>query len=384
MKTQLKILYGLEATEGGAALHVSLLGQGMQKADFEVTLIHSDNREMAFGRFAEELKSARVNLIKIPMVRSVNLLKDLKAFLTVLKHLKENRYDIVHAHSSKAGMLFRVAAWIRHVPVIVYTPHTFHFQGKRGLAHRFFRFTEKILGKLSTQLIAVSHSEQKLIIQEKVINRQKLSLIPNGIALPQEPTFAANSTMRQQLGILQNEIIIGGIGRATYQKNWEQFFSIAVSLVQKRVDVKIMIIGMGKGGEQFQRLINEKGLSDRFMFIDRVDDPFPYYNVMDILLNTSRWEGLPYALLEAMSMEVPVVATAVAGNRDVVKNGENGFLFSPDEPEAALSVLEKLVADPVNRLELGKTGRKIVSTEYDLTTFWKTHARLYAGLVSSH
>jgi hypothetical protein len=128
MTEKCRLLYGLEASDGGSLKHLVYLIYNLDKNLFDITVILSDRRSNRIYGVIEKLKKAGVKVIVVPMERRISLFRDTVSFITIYRHIAGNRYDIVHAHSSKAGALFGLAAWLNRVPCIIYTPHCFYSQ----------------------------------------------------------------------------------------------------------------------------------------------------------------------------------------------------------------------------------------------------------------
>lgn len=192
---KLKILYGLEAVGGGALKHLVYLATNLDHTIFEITIILSEPRNESIDSQIDSLKKSGANLIMLNMCRNINLFKDLWVLLKLIALIFKGKYDIVHAHSSKAGGLFRFAAYLCNIPAIYYTPHCFYFQGKSGLKKIKFVWLEKILAKLTTMLI-VSESERKAAIENKITNNSKILNINNAIDFDEYQQYNETKTTK--------------------------------------------------------------------------------------------------------------------------------------------------------------------------------------------
>ena len=177
---RIKLLYGLEAAGGGALKHLVYLVTRLNGDDFDITVILSGSRKENISEEIGKMENAGVRVLLFTMCRNINPIKDLYSLLKLTFFFKHGKFDIVHAHSSKAGALFRLAAWLCGVSFIFYTPHCFYFQGKKGLPQEIFILLERLLSTITTKVI-VSEGEQIECIKYKIAKPSKTININNAI-----------------------------------------------------------------------------------------------------------------------------------------------------------------------------------------------------------
>jgi len=355
---KIKILHILEATIGGTRTHLNQLISHLDQNKFEIQVIVSTRRTPGFRRDIDMMKKIGVKVHVVDMVRKIKPLKDLLDLIKIYRIIKAEQFDIVHAHSSKAGVLGRLAAYLAGIKIIFYTPHAFAFMGySNRISHFFCRSIEKMLARLTMRIICVSESEKKIAIRN-VCEKNKIIVIGNGV----EPAFFSPQekqidVLKHQLGI-KNKKIIGTVGDFRPQKNYDLFLKIAFEVTQVCQDITFLIIGDGERRLQIEKKITEYALGKNIILLGRIDQVHQYYSIMDIFLLTSLWEGMPYSVLEAMAMGIPVVATNVPGLRDVVVDNITGYLVPPDKPgEIVLKVIH-LLHDTQKRQKFGLNGKE--------------------------
>lgn len=263
---------------------------------------------------------------------------DLNSFIKLIKFAKQNKINLLHSHGKGAGVYSRPAALVSGIKCL----HTFHglHTGEYGRTGKlFYLLLEKILSKLSRGLIAVSDSEKKALMQNGISPESKITVINNGVITGTQQFASPDLTGR--LNVIS-------VTRFDYAKNPGLTLDIIDHLIKKEKAKRFNFIFVGDGGERkhTETKAAEIGLSEYVTFTGFTDDVSSYYLNAFCYLSTSRWEGMPLSVLEAMSYGVPVIATDVTGNRDVVLHGRTGYLFNPDDPEAAAELLLRLADDP--------------------------------------
>jgi len=380
MVRRIKILLMLEATVGGAYRHVLQLALFLPKTEFDVSVVLSPLRGYDCDSDAGMLEQNGARCLFIPMTRGISLTGDMKAFMAIRRLLREQHYDIVHTHSSKAGLLGRIAAYLHGAVRIVHTPHCFFFQGKKGVAKWFMKIPERLLARITDCIIAVSDSEKALAEEERITAHDRIYIIKNAVlpgAVADEDTKAR---LRKQYDIPEGKKVIAGVGRLTHQKDWATFVHIAAEIVSRRNDVHFLIAGDGEERKRLETLIGKSGLQPYMTMAGYCRRMEEVYSITDVLLHTSLWEGMPYALLEAMAYRIPVAATAVPGNADIISPGRNGYLFSIGRHMEGGRQVEILLDDEQLRSKTGNAGYEYAVTHHSPEVFVRLHRQLYHRL----
>lgn len=339
-----KVLLISESMGGGLRKHVVQLIKYLNQNIYELYFIHGT--DSADSAFLEEYEDLRTNAKIIPcstFTREINFRNDIKTFLFISKKIKEIQPDIVHCHSSKAGALGRIAAKRRNVEKIFYTPHAYSFLALEfnTMKKILFTFIESILSRLfTTKTFNVSEGERDAAIKAHIDKESKFEVIYNGIPNLSIPN---KKDVKSLLGLPEDKIIVGNNARLCEQKNPLFFLKTAKEITEKENDYHFVWAGSGPLQNEMKEYVKRNNLLEKVTFLgDREDSEFIVVSY-DIFFISSLYEGLPYAPIEAMRAGVPIIATNVVGNREIVIENKNGFLI--DETSEFIIQAKKILND---------------------------------------
>lgn len=357
---ELKVLHVVEATTAGVGRHVLDLCVHMRRAGLAVTVACPRVREQAQADtlFVDRLQAAGVPVATVPMRRGIHPLADTWACVRLGRLMRCTEYDVVHTHSSKAGVLGRLAAWRNGISAVVYTPNAFAFLGARNRCVAWlYRTVERWLGwRLTDALICVSRSEMALAQQEAIAPLERLVRIENAIDLSPFYPGADPAQAKVALGLDPGRPVVGYVGRLAKQKGIGFLLQAARQLVVAGHDAQFILVGEGECEGPLRRLVEAYCLEDRVTLAGYRTDVPRVLAALDIFVLPSRYEGLPYTLMEAMAAGRAVVATDVAGNHDLIQDGRTGVLVPPGDVHALTETLSRLVAAPDERERLGRAA----------------------------
>jgi glycosyltransferase involved in cell wall biosynthesis len=297
--------------------------------------------------------------------------------------IRRERPSILHTHTAKAGTVGRVAALVAgraRPPVVV---HTFHGHVLRGYfppaKERFFRTLERLLGRVTTRLVAVSPEVRDELVTLGVAPRERFAVVRLGIDLDERLGAAAAAPAPE---LPPAELVVGWAGRMTAIKRVGDAVDALGRLRARGVDALLVLVGDGPDREVAERRAAELGVSAHVVLPGAVDEVGPWYRAFDALLLPSANEGTPVVAIESLAAGTPVVATRVGGVADVVRDGVDGFLVAPGDVEAMADALERLARDPALRERLGATGGERVRERYSVERLVDDVDRLYAELLA--
>ncbi len=369
----------LEATTGGTRRHLVDLVTHLDPEKFEITVICATLRDARFLEDIERMRRQGTRIHLVQMVRPIHPPRDLAAFVRIYRLLKCGRYDVVHTHSAKAGFLGRVAARLTGVPRIIHTPHGFPFQmDVDPLRRALYRALERFAARHTEALVCVSAEERDLASRLKLLPRSRIRVVANGIETKDGTTYDS-SAVHAELGIPLSCDIVGAVGRYTRQKGLDYLLDAAASVIQKHPDTRFLLVGDGEDQRKLQHHAKRLGIADSILFVGYREDVNPILNAMDIFVLPSLWEGLPYALIEAMRMGKAIVATNVGGARDAVWSTVSGLLVPPASAEYLADAINELLDDPDYRRRLGDSAVSFAATHYRIDTMVARLADLYRG-----
>lgn len=356
----MRVIHVLECFAGGVFEFLSVLTQGMPEHEYIIIHGKRENTPIDYqDRFPE-------NTIFIPWEnaqREISPWKDMKALLELIKTLKKyaSEASVIHLHSSKAGFLGRIAArLLGKSQIVLYTAHGASFLRKdvSKRKHITYVWLEKIAGYFGGRIVACSNSEGEEFQKHKIKN---IEVINNGIKIE-------NLEETSEKG--EERIIIGTLARITYQKNPKQFNDIAKQFT-KNIKIKFLWIGDGELRRELKSPnIEITGWLSKEEAKKRLKE-------IDIYLSTSLWEGLPLSVLEAMSIEKPLILSSCIGNRDLIY--KNGFLFT--RTEEAIPLIQKTIENRNLRIDYGKQSLKNAYTCFSLVSMLGSYQSVYKKLL---
>ncbi|MBI5434499.1 MAG: glycosyltransferase family 4 protein [Planctomycetes bacterium] len=363
-RAELRVLHVMEATIGGTRRHLIDVAREQRRLGLSVDVIASAERVAEFRRDLAQLANEGVRVVELPMVREIRPGIDLRHLRAIERELVARRPDVVHTHSSKAGVLGRLASLELSIGARVHTPHTFAFLFHAmfgATKRRLFRQIERGLADSTSAVIAVSESEGETIRASGVVPPERVRVVPNGIDIARWVDVPPIS--RAELGVPDRAPLLVVAGLLNVAKG--QDVAIRALAERELASAHLVLAGNGEEGAEWERLARELGVAERTHFLGWRDDVPRIFAAADVVLLPSRWEAMPYAVLEAMAAEKPVVATAVDGARELVAEGVTGRLVALEDPRAlALATAEVLALDPRSRALLGVAGRERVLRRY--------------------
>ena len=321
---------------GGPAIHVSLLTAGLQDSGFSSVLVAGQVGQTE-GDMAYLAHEMGVQPTFIPELgREISVLDDIRAFIALVRLMNQRRPHVVHTHTAKAGFLGRVAARLSGVPVIVHTYHGHVFYGYFSrLKTSFFIIMERFTAWLSDMVLTISDTLRDDLLAFRIAPPERIRVVPLGLHLsPLAELSKQRGVLRDELGYTADTPLVTIVGRLVPIKNHALFLAAAQRVWQEMPEVRFVIVGDGECRAELEEHTDRLGLADAVHFTGWRRDLSTIYADANVLVLTSRNEGTPVSILEAMAAGVPVVATAVGGVPDVLKDGELGTLVPPDNPTA--------------------------------------------------
>lgn len=355
----MKVVHIIEALGGGVYTYFEDLTRHFEnetiRQKVQTSILYSDLRK--------EINPQKVALLfknlptkKLAMKREINPFSDFKAIQLLVRELQKIKPDVVHLHSSKAGVLGRIACcFLRPKPLLFYTPHGYAFQRTdiSPISKKMYWYIEKYFQKIFGGItIACGDSEYELAKQ-----LGKAEMIRNGINI--------SGIQHYRQPIANPRLTIGTTGRISAQKNPKLFNLIALQFPNYQ------FIWVGDGEEREQLTAPNIKITGWFLEKEKV---YEHLNSFDIYLQTSLWEGLPIAILEAMALQKPVIATRIKGNKDIILPNETGFLF---QETSELSEYFKTLEDPNVRDQFGKKAQSRGVNLFDATQNFTALQQLY-------
>ncbi|MGH8655644.1 MAG: glycosyltransferase family 4 protein [Gammaproteobacteria bacterium] len=370
-----RILLVLETSGGGSGRHVVDLARGLSDMGHEVHLVYSENR--IEQRFAHDIKGivgvqqARVDMNRAsPHPCDFLAIKEIRAYLA-----RFGPFEIVHGHSSKGGALARLAAIGQHA-IRVYTPHAFRTVDpslNRLLALTYIGL-ERLLYQLTDGIILVSQEEREHALACG-LSTDKLFVVHNGIQPVNSPK---RGEIRKRLGLNDNNVYLGFVGRFVPQKDPQRLISAFASLASRFPDLCLLMVGDGPLAPKLYQLVERLGQNGRIRWLDNEYGP-DIMPAFDIFVMPSLYEGFPYVLVEAAAAGLPLVATRVGGTSAIIREGVNGLIV--DNFEDLAQAIARLVEDPLLRRTMGEVSQQIAGV-YTIENMMIQTCAVYEELLS--
>jgi glycosyltransferase involved in cell wall biosynthesis len=313
--------------------------------------------------------------------------RDFRAYRALRALFEKYQFDLVHTHSSKPGIIGRLAARHAGVPAIIHQVHAFAFHEFSSILkkHVYSRI-ERWASQYCDHLLFVNHEEREMVLRESWLPQEQCTTIYNGVdiaGLNPRNAGPARQRFRETHQFLANEIIILFNGRLAYPKQPLLLADIAAQLQKQRPEAawRFLVVGSGEEEKALRARVELLGLKTRVTMAGWHDDPRPSLYAADIALQTSLAEGLPLALIEAHAAGLPSVASNAKGNREVV-TPETGFLCSPKDPAAYAAHLATLIDNKFMRAQMGRAARKRAELHFDTVTNNQRIVAIYEELLA--
>ncbi len=356
---------------GGAQENTFLSCRGAIEDGHEVTLVTGPSPGPE-GELLKRVSCPGLKIVECPhLVREISPITDMKAYFYLKKLFRSEGYDVVHTHSSKAGIIGRFAAKAAKVPLVAHTIH--------GLAyHRYEKFwknviyiaSERAAAPCGKRIYAVAQAMIDQSLAAGVGKPEQYKVVYSGMELEPFLTSTPDPELRKKLGIPENAVVFATLARLFPLKGYEEFIPIAMKLAKEFPNIHYLIIGNGTMMEDVQKQIAAEKLESRFSFAGLVppNEVYKYLALSSALVHFSLREGLPRAAVQSLASGKPVIAYALDGTPEVVIPGKTGYLLQPGDREGAESAIREIISKPEQAAELGANGRELVASRFG----WKT------------
>jgi glycosyltransferase involved in cell wall biosynthesis len=353
---------------GGAQENTLLTIKGHLEKGHEVELAtgFSPGRE---GKLLENAQYGEFPVVEFPdMVREISPLHDLKAFFALKKYFKEKKFDCVHTHSSKAGIIGRLAARAAGVPVVVHTVHGQAFHPyQSSLKNRLFIFLERFAARFCDKIYAVAQAMIDQCVAAKVAPKEKYMVVYSGMDTAAFDRAKRDMALREKFGIPENVNTIVTVARLFAQKGYEYVIPAAKKVLKTHPDTHFLFVGDGPMYDELIAELEKENIKDNFHFAGLVppDAVASCIAQAELLWHLSLHEGLPRAVVQALAVGIPAVGFALDGTPEVVINGETGFTTPAEDIDMVAEYTAKLLDDPEMRQRMGSAGKAKVLEQFD-------------------
>ena len=349
----------------------------LSKAGFDVTVV--------CGRVAytDELERRGIRVIHVPFAREIAPLIDLRCAFGLFRVLRRERFDIVHSHNPKGGLIGPLIAALAGGALVVHTVHGFLFNENSSAIYRLLALgAERWTAYWCDHLLFQSGEDYAFASDHSFKRPQGLHLIGNGVDHRRfDPGLHSGSRelIRAELEWDEEHLVVGIVGRLVADKGFREFFAMAERIAARFPCARFLVVGITEREQSNavdpRRLSEERGIADRCQILEQRQDMPELYASMDVAVLPSYREGIPRALMEAAAMGVAVTASDIRGCREVVVDGESGILFPLRDLDALIQAVARLLSDSRLRRQMGEAGRRRILANY---TEGRTARRLMA------
>ncbi|HEY3969779.1 MAG TPA: glycosyltransferase family 4 protein [Solirubrobacteraceae bacterium] len=346
-----------QPTDGGVGRHVRDIAEGLAERGHEIVLC---GPTLPAG-IAKPLP--RVRHIRLDLGRSIALRTDLSALRSLIRIVRDVKPDVIHAHSSKAGALARLARLLQPQVPVIYTPHGYAFAGyfSRERERRVYRILERALAPLATRVLCVCEAEARLA--RSIGADSRVRVLHNGIEPPREHHLDARMVDLRQTGPT-----ICALTQLRPGKGIETLLDATPSLLKRHPRLQVAIWGEGSELEELRVRAARMGVVHAVHFLGTSEAPFDVLRAAEVFVHPSLAEAFPYVILEAMSVATATIASDVGGIAEALVDGETGILVAPGDSHALASALSDLLENPARRAAMGLAAQRRVEELFTRST----------------
>ncbi len=354
-----KIVHILHSV-GGVDVSLRLILENCNASEFENIVIHgiNDTKDLFY-----DIQSAVIKEYKLPISREISLIDDLRAILKTYSIITKEKPDLIHAHSAKGGVIGRVIGLLTGIKVL-YTPQAFSYLSTSNkIKRKSFLLIEKLLSKGNTLLLASSPSEMVRGIYEVGFTFNKTQLFNNAIMpITEILPLSIETTWPQNY--------ICTVGRPCYQKNIVEMIEVFYE-VRKAKDIHLLLMGVGHHSDQLKSVkkqISDLGLNSHVTLLNWTSrsDVLNIISKAKIYISTARYEGLPYSVIESLSLGIPCVVSDCDGNRDLITDNYNGYVIKDNNIIDFSSKIIKLLNDEILYKKFSDHSKKTFEKHFNM------------------
>jgi glycosyltransferase involved in cell wall biosynthesis len=376
--SRIKLVHLITKLElGGAQLNTVYTAEHLDPLLFDVYLLSGPG-----GSLTTRLPGMERAIFIPALTRAISLSRDLRSLFFLIRLFKKIKPHIVHTHSSKAGILGRLAAFLARVPITVHSVHGFSFSPFQPFFKRnFYLFFEKICRPLTSHFIFVAESDIESARAHKLLG-ENYSLIRSGFPLQKFRGRYFDLPALKNKYQLNDSFVCGVIAPFKPQKGLFHLLDIAARVISQNPAVIFFIAGDGEQRQKLEDKLQQRGIMQNFRLPGFLTDVQNAIDCFDIGVSTALWEGLPQSLVQLRLKKKAVVASDIPGNREVIHDGINGYLVPINDHERFAAAILKLAADKVLRQQLASYNNEDFS-EWDAAVMVSRQEKLYQRLLKS-
>jgi glycosyltransferase involved in cell wall biosynthesis len=371
------VLHVTQSCIGGTHEYLRLLLPRLRE-DYHIEVACPDD-----GPLGGDLAAAGFPVQRLAMRREVGVRGDLHSLQGLRALIARRRPALLHLHSSKAGVIGRLASLITGVPA-VYTAHGWAFSMDVPVWQRcVYAFAEQLCAPLCRQIVNISESERQSARRWHIASDRRMTTIPNGIDFGRFHGLPGRSAARRQVGLPEHGFVVGMVARLAAQKDPATFVGAAARVAQEVPNACFVLVGDGPLRSSIEALVRRLGLADRIRLVGWQSDVRDWLAALDVAVLTSAWEGFGLSIAEYMAARVPVIASRVGGIPELVCHGATGLLVAPGDAGGFANAILELHRSPERRARFAEHAYAAVRREFDISRVAEAHRALYARLLGA-
>ncbi|MFQ5952678.1 MAG: glycosyltransferase, partial [Candidatus Omnitrophota bacterium] len=366
MNKRVRVLHAITRLDrGGSSENTLLSAIGLSQKGYDVDILFGQTENPSIHLLEKARKSGVSFIEEDDLVRNIHPVRDTIAFLDIYRYIRDNDYDIVHTHSSKAGFICRFAAKLAGVKTIIYTPHGHVFYGYFSkIFTRLIIFAESLVSRVTDKIVGLTPAECDEWIGFGIGKEDQYTSIPSGIDFDEiKSEMAEARDIKDELWMPQGNILVGSVGRFVDVKGYDYFIKAAVEQIKKRNNIYFILAGDGPLRKKYKKMITAAGVDEKFRVIGWQESTSAVIKSLDIFVLPSLNEGMGRVLVEAMFFEKPVIATRVGGVSSVISGG-SGLLVEPASAKAIDRAIDMILNDPDYAREMARKGHERALAKY--------------------
>ncbi len=337
--------------------------------------------------FKNKIEEKGYKFYDIPFSKNPLSFRNFISFFLLIKLFNKNKYILVHTHTPIASFIGRVASKICNIPNIVYTAHGFHFHEYGNKIKNFiYIYLEKFAGRFTDILITINDYDYNMALKYKIVPQDKLFYI-KGVGLDIEffnPDLITDDLKRYyktSLNISENEFVLINISEFRKEKNLFDLLEVLYKLKKSNYKFKCLLIGDGSLKNKLTKKIKELNLENNILLLGIREDIRELTSISDIYITTSIREGLSKSIMEAMSMEKPIISYNIRGIRELIEDGNNGFLVPFKNIDNFVEKVEYFIKNVKDREIFGKKAREKIQKEFSIDEILSQMEKIYNKLL---
>ena len=351
---RVKVLYVFAALPVGGAEEVLITEvEGLDKTRFDPLVCVLSEK----GPVGERIENRGFPVVALHRMKSHRF--DHRIIRDLYRLIKDQKVDVVHTHLYDGNKYGRLAGRLARVPGLI--SHYHNVYARRRIKYHLIN---RVLSTLNDRILAVSQAVKESVVRYDRISPEKIEVLYNGIDPSRFRGGFEHSDLRRKLGVRPEDFLIGVVARLEEQKGHIYLFRALRQLIPDFPQIKILVVGEGTLRPVLEAKVKEMGFSEQILFLGTRTDIPEILASLDLFILPSLWEGFGLALAEAMSMGIPVVATAIGGVDEVICSGHDGLLVPPGEVPSLVAAVREVILDPRKYREMGKRGKETVGNKF--------------------